>query len=478
MSLPRIARRLAAHTAGKPPVTPTGRRSDPTTRDPRTVRDALELAARLGEAMLSLGASASDVFGTMRDVCRSFDLRCQIDLTFTSILIEHESTGTNVLRVVHEQATDYGRMSRVVDLARDVASAPPLREAPVEEWERATRERLEEAHGALDRIVTAPHPYRRLVVTAAMALLAASVGVLLGGGLIVAAVAAVTTGLIDTVLRLLARWQLPPFFLQIAGAAVATGVAVALLTLIPGLPVEFTTLPPSLVVASSIVALLAGMSMVGAADDAINGFPITAGGRLFEVVLLTLGIVIGIGGVLDLARRSGVNLVLLDLPPNPWPLVVLVLAASATSAAWATASYSRGRAAVVAAVAGGLTYLVFDLLTRAGLGAPIASAGAAVALGLAADASARKLRVPALVTTVCGIVPLLPGLTIYRGMLAIVSDEETAQGVSMLLEAGMIGLGLAAGVTLGEVVAQRLRGLQPRHPRRRQRHPVSARSET
>ncbi|PPG48502.1 hypothetical protein C5C27_17570, partial [Rathayibacter sp. AY2B7] len=40
--------------------------------------------------------------------------------------------------------------------------------------------------------------------------------------------------------------------------------------------------------------------VVGAAggDDAINGFPITAGGRLLEVGLLTLGIVVGIAVVL------------------------------------------------------------------------------------------------------------------------------------------------------------------------------------
>lgn len=434
------------------------------------MREALALAARLGEAMLSLGASASDVFGAIRDVCTSFDLGCQVDLTYTSILVAHESTGTSVLRVVHVQATDYGRLSRVIELTRTVAATPPPTGTSPQQWAEATRPRLEAAHSALDRIVTDPHPYRRLLVTAALALLAASVGVLLGGGLLVAAVAAGTTALVDSVLRLLARWQLPPFFLQIAGAAIATGVAVALLVLIPGLPVEFTSLPPSLVVAASIVVLLAGMSMVGAADDAINGFPITASGRLFEVVLLTLGIVIGIGAVLDLARRSGLTLILVELPPNPWPLPILVLAAAATAGAWATASYSGPRAAGIVAVAGALTYLVFDLLTRAGLGAPIACAIAAVVLGLAADLLALRLRVPALVTTICGIVPLLPGLTIYRGMLNIVSDQGTESGAALLLQAGMIGLGLAAGVTLGEVVAKRLRGLQPRHPRRRHRN--------
>ena len=52
----------------------------------------------------------------------------------------------------------------------------------------------------------------------------------------------------------------------------------------------------SLVVAAGIVVLLAGMSLVSAAQDAINGFPVTAGARAFELVTLTIGIVVGIAG--------------------------------------------------------------------------------------------------------------------------------------------------------------------------------------
>ncbi|WP_163785765.1 threonine/serine exporter family protein, partial [Proteus mirabilis] len=45
-------------------------------------------------------------------------------------------------------------------------------------------------------------------------------------------------------------------------------------------------LPPSLVVGSGIVVLLAGWSLVGSAEDAISGFYVTAGTRAFETVLL------------------------------------------------------------------------------------------------------------------------------------------------------------------------------------------------
>ena len=57
--------------------------------------------------------------------------------------------------------------------------------------------------------------------------------------------------------------------------------------------------------------------------------------------------------------------------------------------------------------------------------------------------------------TICGIVPLLPGLAIYRGMLALVTGDDPTGGFELLLQAGLTGLALAAGVTLGEILARR-----------------------
>jgi len=60
---------------------------------------------------------------------------------------------------------------------------------------------------------------------------------------------------------------------------------------------------PSLVVASGIVLLLSGLSVVGAAEDALEGYYVTAGARGFEVIVLSLGIAVGISVVLSLGER-------------------------------------------------------------------------------------------------------------------------------------------------------------------------------
>ncbi|WP_129339634.1 threonine/serine ThrE exporter family protein [Cellulomonas endophytica] len=447
---PRL-RRLV--TRGAPPTRPV---PAVTHLDPATLGDVLGLGLRVGEAMAGLGASALEVTTAVRGVVRAFGARgTQVDLTFTSITVSDDrgpgGVPLTVVRIVESRSLDYGRLQRVAELARELGAVPvPPDEVPA---------RLAAATARLEAVLTAPRPYRRGVVTAAVALLAAAVAVLLGGGPAVALVAALTSAGIDRVVLGLARAGLPPFFQQVGGAAVAALVAVGLFLALPVLPVDPGLLPPSLVVASGIVVLLAGLQLVGAVEDGLTGFPITAGARSFESVVLTLGIVVGIAGVLDVARRAGVPLVLRDPAPVTAPLAVQVLAAAAASLAWAVACWASGRAVLAATVVGGLGWAVLSGMGALGAGAPVASAAAATVVGFTASTAARRLGAPALVTGVCAIVPLLPGLAVYRGLFGLV-DAPTADallpGFAALLEAALIGLGLAAGVTLGELLAQPL----------------------
>lgn len=429
----------------------------------RPVREVLELAVRIGEAMLALGAPAAEVTDAIRRVTRVYELECQVDLTFTSIMVAHDGTermpGVTVMRVVASPSADFERLAKVVDqVERIVRSGPivPAAEAAVDDEARDTvRESLAAAHAELDAVLAAPRTYRRGVVTLLLSAMAASVALLLGGGPISVVLAAATTALIDSAFRVMAALRLPVFFLQLTGAAIATTVAVLVTVLAPYLPLEVSALPPALVVASGIVVLLAGGSLVGAADDAINGFPVTASGRLVEVMLLTIGIVVGIGAVLDLARRLGVGFVLDELPVGPWPVAVQVLGAAGASAAWAMASFATVRTALLAGATGATAFVVAMLLGGTGMAPAAASALGALAIGFAAEALGPRVRVPAIVLTICGIVPLLPGLAIYRGMLALVNGDDPTQGFELLLQAGITGLALAAGVTLGEILARR-----------------------
>lgn len=482
MHVPRVLRPLIGRALGRPPVAPVGLRAADLGVADRVAHGAVELGLRTGEALLSLGAPAADVTLAIQRVLVSFGLTgCHVDLTFTAITLSYDrgvhAPPLTVMRVVGDRVPDYGRLARITALVDGLAqgrhaapsggrtAARPEGEAAGDgavgpeggvgpDGGAAAVDRLEAAHADLDRIVREPHPYRRWVVTAMLALLAGGVAVLLGGGLPVALAAAGTSALIDRTVWALARWGLPTFFVQAGGAAVATLVAVGLFLVVPHLPFELALLPPSLVVASGIVVLLAGLSLVGAAEDAISGFPVTAAARSFEVLVLTLGIVVGIGGVLDVARRMGVPLEIIDTPGGAHPLVVQVAAAGVVAAAWAGASYASRRALALAGIAGATAWLVLTALQQVGLGPAVASAAAALVVGVVGQGVGQRAGVPSIVTSVCGIIPLLPGLAIYRALFVLVNEPNgLVEGVGGLIGAAMVGLGLAAGVSLGEFLA-------------------------
>jgi len=96
----------------------------------------------------------------------------------------------------------------------------------------------------------------------------------------------------------------------------------------------------------------------------------------------------------------------------------------------------------------------------------VASAVAAVVVGFCGESLTDRLRIPPLLVAVCGIVPLLPGFAIYQGLFAIVVEADIPGGLSALVGAAAIGLGLAAGIALGEHLGRPLGGKRDRFDRR------------
>ncbi|WP_245743433.1 threonine/serine ThrE exporter family protein [Geodermatophilus poikilotrophus] len=423
--------------------------------DDLTAHAALELALRIGESMLSVGAPAADVTATVLRVAAAHGLTsCQVDITFTSITVSYDredAVPLTAVRIVRTSRTDYTRLQGISDLAREVAAGGLD---------------VEEAHRRLDRVVSAPATYRRAVNALGWAGVAGCFGLVLGGGWLEALLAALTTALIEQVLRALGRHSLPPFFQQVAGAALATGVAVLLLAW----DVDVRT---SLVVAAGIVVLLAGLSLVSAAQDAISGFPVTAAARAFEVVTLTAGIVVGIAGVLDLAQRAQLPLTVVETSSSPVPFAVALAASAGIAGFWSLACHSRPRSVVLAAGAGALAWTTFWATGDLGAGPALASGVAAVVLGFSGEVLTDRLRVPTQVIAVCGIVPLLPGLAIYHGLFAIVVDADIEGGLSALVGAAAVGLALAAGVTLGEYLGRPISGARDRYDERVRRRAMT-----
>ncbi|GLZ40408.1 hypothetical protein Acsp05_40320 [Actinokineospora sp. NBRC 105648] len=402
----------------------------------------LDLALRIGEVQMASGAGAADVTATIIAVSDAYGLpHCEVDVIFTSITVAcrrgTEEPPITSLRVVRSRGLDYTRLAAVETLVRRIT---------------AHQVTVRDAQAQLEQITTAAHPYPRWVATTAFAGMAAAVTVLIGGAADMALFAAVITAVVDRVGRLLNKRALPFFFQQVVGGALATGAALTLLA------TGVITARPTVLVAAAITVLLSGLSVVSTVQDAITGYNVTAAGRTMEASLMTAGLIGGVVLALNIATSLGMAYTPLGdpLPASALRLPVQTIAGAAAAGLFALASYATPRALLVASAAGGVGTAGYGALVLAGAGPIAASAGAAVVIGFAGGVISRRLRMPPLVVAVSGMVPLLPGLTTYRAVYALAAERSTS-GLPTLMLAAAIALALAAGVVLGEYLAQPVR---------------------
>jgi uncharacterized membrane protein YjjP (DUF1212 family) len=408
-----------------------------------TVHFVLDLALRIGEVQMSSGAGAADVTATILAVANAYGMpHCEVDVIFTSITVTCQR-GVDLppvtsVRVVRARGLDYTRLALVERLIRHITGGHVT---------------AHDAHTELDQLTNAPHPYPRWFATLAYAGMAAAVAVLIGGDGWVALFAAGITALVDRIGRLLNRRALPFFFQQVVGGVLATVCAVGVVAsgLLP------PSVTPATMIAAAITVLLSGLSFVSTVQDAISGYNVTAAGRFVEVSMMTAGLIAGVVGTLNAAVLLGLPSVpAVQLASSLLRLPLQTLAGAAAAVCFAFASYATPRAVLVAGAAAGAGAAGYSALALAGVGQITASAVAATMIGFSGGVISRRLRIPPLVIAVSGMVPLLPGLTIYRALFELAVDRSYT-GLSTLMVATSVALALAAGVVLGEYLAQPVR---------------------
>ena len=453
-------------------------------------RAVLDLALRIGEAALSTGASAADVVATVMRVTAAYGVKsASVDITYTSVSVSvprgiHEDP-LSMMRVIKLRSMDFSRLEGLQRLVDDLCGSP-------EDWRSARRSHpsrrgktmdVETARARLSDVLTAPHPYRRWVVTLGMALTAVGVVILFGGGPVMWLVAGTSAALVDRAQRVLYGLGVAAFFSQAVSAAIPSLVAVLLFWVesspdkqegMPGLGIDLPGVgAPSLVVVSGIIVLLAGLSVMGAAQDAIDGYYVTAGARGLEVVMMTLGIAVGVAFVLSIARSAGI-----EMSINPYVdegslrlLVPSTIGAMVVAVGFCLTYYTGPRATLIAAALAATAWLVFQAASLLSLGQAAASGVGAAVVGALAYAVHVRLRAPELMISTAAIWCLLPGLAVYRAIFLIMTNPEELATSAMvqMVTAIAVGLGLAAGLSIGSYTAKRRFGLDRAALRARRR---------
>lgn len=130
-----------------------------------------------------------------------------------------------------------------------------------------------------------------------------------------------------------------------------------------------------------------------------------------------------------------------------FPLPVVLVAAAFVALGFGIASQTPPLAFLPTALLAALSYAAFNTVIP--IAGPIwGAAAAAFIAGVIAVAVTNRLRLPATAVATCAILPMLPGLQLYQGLLQL-SSQPPESGTSLV---GALGtaLALAAGTSFGE----------------------------
>lgn len=411
-------------------------------------REVIDLAARLGEVALASGSSAADCAAMVLRVVLTFGVRAHVDVTYNALTISYthpdEINPITRMRIVTALGMDYDMLAWV-ERRVDALCEGTLTVA--------------EARTLLHNQRRVRPLYRGWVMLVAAAVQGVTIALLIGGGLGEALAAAVGALLVESATRQMVRAGHSVFLRHVMAGALPTAIGLALMWARVHGPVFLWELSPSLVVASSMVTMLAGTGIVGAAQDALDGYYITAGARGLDFVARTGGLVLGVAGTLWLGVAAGVPAYLAaEWHPAPSPLVQLA-SVPFMCITFAMMTWLGPRAALVCGLIGAGGWLAYlGALAIAGNYA-VAAGVMAVAVALLAQLVGRRLGVPVIAGVTAGIVPLVPGLMLYRALYGYVtgnpmvtaSDHPTA----LLTMAMTTGLALALGASLGVKLGRR-----------------------
>ena len=425
--------------------------------DPTQVAAVMNIGARIGEILIANGTTASDAIAQIRTVTSSYGLHyCHVGITVNMITMNanigvERRNPVTVFRVVNMMSENYHKLQETDRLIRSI---------------RAGATHPEMAEKILDEIETSPIPWRNTRFLAGWTVMGASVSILLGGDVLMALVGGITAFLIMGFNKVLSRNSLPYFYHCVLGGFIATIPAAIFYDFSASIG---RTIVPSQVIASGIVVLLAGLTLVQSLLDGVTGSPVTASARFFQTALSTGGIVAGVAMGLFVTDMFGVGLPPIETMlgrPSIDSVAFRILGSAMAAAAYAVTCFAEKSAVLVSFItgaAGSTIYYVF--LLPFSTDRFMATAACATVVGLAGGLVARRFMISPVITAVAGVTPFLPGSGIYRGMYAVM-NEQMVVGMTNIFSAIATCLALAGGVVFGEWIARRIRAPQHYAPYR------------
>ncbi len=212
---------------------------------------------------------------------------------------------------------------------------------------------------------------------------------------------------------------------------------------------------------ASVLFLIPGVPIINCLDDMIDGFSIVGVTRSV-IVLLTLG-AISFGMLFALKALHIKDYSAVLTPHSSWWIIGLVAALAATG--FAVLFNVPYRSVAICAAGGAAAILTRNVLMyECGWNLPLSSFSGALLVGFASIYLVHKAHVPAHVISIPPVIPMIPGVLMYKAMIGIfrLSSAGGTEQIPLLfntlesaINAGLTVLCISLGVAIPNVIGRR-----------------------
>ncbi len=410
---------------------------------------ALRLSMSIADLLLSMGVSANSVVSQILDITERYcSMPVHVDILANLILISQlrgiDKEPLTLVRPVGTRAANYMTIQKVQRLVRSIDRGELS---------------LDKAEIKFNEIIDGAKSYPWWVVMLGNGILVAGVAMMFTSSVRDILVTFVIGIAVDRLLYFAGKLDFPGFFKQIIAAAFVTFVA-ALINYMGKNGIEFFSgMNPTLVVVGGIIMLVAGLAFVGAIQDAIEEYYLTANSRMTKVLMQTIGIVVGIMVGLYFARKLEIGIAVSPDPLLLNTVIMQIIGSGFAAAGYALSTHTYSKAILQIGTIGGITIAIYYWIVHTwGVSVVPASGIAALFVGISASLVSRFWRTPSVGIISAGIIPLVPGLMLYNGLMQLINyppgNPMFFKALGTLFAVITTGLAIAAGASFGNMISR------------------------
>ncbi|MEM1329934.1 MAG: threonine/serine exporter family protein [Planctomycetota bacterium] len=379
----------------------------------------------LGRSLHIAGAPANRLEEALEYVCDHFGLVGQFFSTPTSLWAGFGTPQDQrvVLARVPPGEVNLGRLVDLDELAGRVGRGEIGVNAGLRE---------------LQKINNAPPTYPLWLMVVCFALASATAGVFFGGSMSDTLASLLVGGLVGVCAMVAGRFREIARLMDFLGGLVAGGVAVAFAHRDP-------TIDSYIVTISGLIVLVPGLTLTLAVNELATRHLVSGSARVMHAltVFVSIGFGVALGWQLTklLSPAEGAHTPLPDW--CIWP------ALSIAPLAFTVLFQVKPRHAGLVVAGGALAFLG----SRAGgqvLSPELGASVGAFALGLLSNVQARRIRRPALIVTVPGVILLVPGSIGFRSFSELLEQDATG-GVTAAFSMIMVAVAISAGLLMAQL---------------------------